>query len=176
MGTVQDSERVKLITGVITGFPDLHGQVKERLSHQFGPIDYESGPIPFNYTTYYESEMGPHLIRQFNSFRDLISPEEIVEIKLWTNKLEESYAVSQSYPIARPVNIDPGYLCLSKLVLASTKDYSHRIHLQKGIYAEITLNYKQRAFQSFEWTYPDYKSQPYLDFFSHVRQLYARQL
>lgn len=176
MGIIKESEKVKLIIGVITGFTILFGKVKERLSAQFGIIDCESDIFPFNFTNYYEAQMGKNLQRKFFSFEKLISPSDLAEIKVWTNKLEEVFSASKEYPAERPINIDPGYIALSRFILASAKDFSHRIHLQKGIYAEVTLIYRNDAFQPLEWTFPDYRTSGYLNFFDTVRNIYHQQL
>jgi hypothetical protein len=73
------------------------------------------------------------------------------------------------------MNLDPGYIAPSKLVLASTKDYSHRIHLSDGIYAEVTLLYSRGRWKELEWTYPDYRTVAYHDFFTRVRTRLAEQ-
>ncbi|MEK6728917.1 MAG: DUF4416 family protein, partial [Planctomycetota bacterium] len=89
---------------------------------------------------------------------------------------EESFAASRQYPVKRPVNIDPGYINESRLILASTKDFSHRIYLRDGIYAEVTLNYRKGRYETFPWTFPDYKTAGYHDFFLKVRGLYVDKL
>jgi len=114
--------------------------------------------------------MGKNLSRKFISFKHLIDPERLVSIKLFTNKLEEKFLWPGSS--RRKINIDPGYLTLSKLILATTKDFSHRIYLGSGIYAEVTLRYlKNKGFQPWEWTYPDYRSKEYLEIFNQLRSL-----
>ena len=74
---------------------------------------------------------------------------------------------------SRQVNIDPGYLDLAKLVLATTKDYAHRIFLRKGVFAEIALSFRGASFSANAWTYPDYASKEYIDIFNQMRKLYA---
>ena len=175
MGKIKYPELVKLIVGVIFSQKELFNKVKDELAEQYGEVDFESSLLPFNYTNYYQKEMGKVLWRKFISFKSLIDPEEIVSIKLFTNKLEEKYLFPDSSK--RRVNIDPGYLTLSKLILATTKNFAHRIYIGRGIYAEVTLRYfKDRGFQPWEWTYPDYRSREYLDIFNHLRDVYRRQL
>ena len=99
-------------------------------------------------------------------------PQQIAEIKVLTNKIEEKLSSAGK----RLVNIDPGYLDLAKLILASTKDYSHRIYLGKGIYAEITLSYQGKSFQGWQWTYPDFRTTEYRNIFNQIRELYAGQI
>jgi hypothetical protein len=70
----------------------------------------------------------------------------------------------------RPLNLDPGYLTLGKLLLASTKDFAHRIYLGRGIYAEVTLQYKHGAWRHHEYTFADYRRADYQRFFSQCRE------
>ena len=139
---------------------------RDKLEKIFGGLNFQSGPLDFNYTTYYEKEMGAGLKRRFISFSKLIPIGDLYRIKLYTNRLEARFSDSGA---RRQVNIDPGYVDLAKLVLASTKDYSHRIYLRKGIFAEITLSYRGNSFAYNDWTYPDYRSQEYIDIFNKIR-------
>jgi hypothetical protein len=159
----------KLIIGFIYKDEAIFIKSRDKLKKIFGRIDLESGPIDFNYTHYYEKEMGAGLKRRFISFGKLIPIQDLYRIKLYTNRLEAKFSNSGK----RQVNIDPGYVDLAKLVLASTKDYAHRIYLRKGIFAEITLSYRSNSFVPNDWTYPDYRSQEYIDIFNKVRKLYA---
>lgn len=127
--------------------------------------------MPFTYTAYYEKELGYNLKRIFLSFNKLIGLEKIYKIKIYTNRLEEVLSVQGR----RQINIDPGYLDASKLVLLSTKDYSHRIYLRNGIYAEATLVFKNKTFGPWPWTYPDYKTDTYINIFNSIRQIYLKQ-
>lgn len=172
MGKIKIPEKVKLIVGMLSQEVELFKSAEEKLQKKFGEIDYESILIPFSHTDYYREEMGDNLIRKFISFKKLISPEKIVEIKIYTNKIEQDYSIEGK----RKINLDPGYITLSKLVLASTKDYSHRVYLNKGIYAEATLFYKDKKFQIFPYTYPDYRTEKYLEIFQQIREIYYNQI
>lgn len=160
----------------MTNVPNLLWEIEETLEASFGAIDRKSDILPFHFTEYYHDEMGKDILRQFYSFEKLISPDEIAAVKVQTNTVEETFAASKKYAVKRPVNIDPGYLNESRLILASTKDFSHRIYLQHGIYAEVTLNYRRGGYESFPWTFPDYKSPEYQNFFLQVRALYVKKL
>jgi hypothetical protein len=161
--------QVKLIIGFIYKDEAIFIKARDQLKRKFGKIDFTSGPLNFNYTTYYEAEMGKELKRNFISFHKLIPIQDLYQIKLYTNGLEGRFLNGKF----RQVNIDPGYLDLAKLVLASTKDYAHRIFLRKGIFAEITLSFRGNSFSSNDWTYPDYRSKEYIDIFNQIRKLYA---
>ncbi len=118
----------------------------------FGPMDFVTQPEPFSYTSYYEKEMGGGLLRVYGSFESLVDPETLPEIKWITNEMEERTAVNG----CRRVNIDPGLLSEERLVLATGKNYTHRIYLRKGIYADLTLIFRNGAYRALPWTYPDY--------------------
>ncbi|MGE4357587.1 MAG: DUF4416 family protein, partial [Candidatus Omnitrophota bacterium] len=172
MGKVCFPRPVKLIMGIIFNKEDIFYRIKDKLEHKFGKIDLESNIFPFDKTNYYEKEMGKDLKRKFLSFKKLIMPDRIAEIKLFTNKLEKIFAPNNK----RQINLDPGYITDSKLVLATTKNYFHRIYLKKGIYAEVTLYFREGSFRYFDTTYPDYRTEEYINFFNQVRGLYLRQL
>ncbi|MDN3515593.1 MAG: DUF4416 family protein [Candidatus Brocadia sp.] len=176
VGLISKPKPVNLLIGVLTNIPELLRQTDEILEEHFGPIDLRSDILIFNFTDYYDEEMGKGIQRQFYSFEKLIMPDEIATVKVQTNYLEECIATSKKYPPKRPANIDPGYMNESRLVLASTKDFSHRIYLRDGIYAEVTLNYRRGRYESFPWTFPDYKSADYQNFFLLARELYIKKL
>ncbi len=174
MGQIKPYQPVKLMYGVITGIPDLLVEVYRRLSEPLRQIDFFSPLIPFNHTTYYEAEMGKGLHCQFVSFETLIAPDELSSSKLFSNAVEHEFV--QTDTESRRLNLDPGYISASKLVLASTKDHAHRIYLQLGIYEEITLRFHRKTFHTWEWTYPDYRTQVYIDILNHVRGIYMVQI
>jgi hypothetical protein len=99
-------------------------------------------------------------------------PDAFADIKIKTNEIEEKLKGGEN----RTVNVDPGYIALSKLALATTKDYVHRIYVGKGMYAEVTLYFKDGTFQSFPWTYPDYKTPEIISIFNHIRGIYRQQI
>ena len=176
MGKIFKSKPVNLLIGVLVSAPGLFRQIVEILGKNFGAIDLQSDILPFIFTDYYNKEMGKGILRQFYSFEKLIMPDEIAPIKVQTNHIEESIITSGKYSVKRPINIDPGYINESRLILASTKDFSHRIYLRDGIYAEVTLNYRGGRYESFPWTFPDYKSSEYHKFLLMARELYVKKL
>lgn len=175
MGQLTKPVPVKLIIGMLAKNNTLFISAKNLLLKEFGHIDYESQILAFNYTNYYTKEMGQSLQRQFISFKKFISPEKLAKIKLTTNSLEKKLSIKKGTTAYRQVNIDPGYISDSKLILATTKDYFHRIYLNNGIYAEVTLFWKKGAFQPFEWTYPDYRIKEYMDILNYMRNSYMKE-
>jgi hypothetical protein len=175
MGDIRAPLPVKLFTGVLTSLPETLPQAEERLIALFGPIDTQSPQLLFDQTDYYDAEMGTPIFRRFYSFERLADPAAIADAKLRTNELE--FALAEAFPERkRPVNLDPGYLEQSKIVLASTKNFYHRILIARGIYAEVTLHYEGGVWKFFPWTFPDYKTDSYHQFFTSLRDLYREQL
>jgi len=180
MGKIKEPLPVKLIASIFAASGELLAEAKVRLSQEFGPVDYESELLPFDHTDYYTPEFGKGLRRKFVAFEELIHPGRLAEIKLRTNALELVLSGAKGMEWAaegkRRINIDPGYVSHSKLVLATTKDHAHRIYLGQGIYAEVTLHFRGGTFQPWPWTYPDYASPPLIAIFNHIRELYVKQL
>jgi hypothetical protein len=172
MGKVKEPLPVKLIASTFAASEELLEEAKVRLGQEFGPIDYESQLLPFEHTTYYAGEFGEGLKRRFVAFEEFVHPGELMEIKLLTNALEMEWAVEGK----RRINIDPGYVSYSKLVLATTKNHAHRIYLGQGIYAEVTLHFRDGTFRAWPWTYPDYASPPLIAIFNQIRGIYVKQL
>jgi len=172
MGTAREPLPVKLIASLLTGEPELLARVREALAAGWGPIDLQSELLPFDHTDYYDAEFGPSLQRQIVAFERLISPAELPAAKRLANELEQSLAAEGR----RRVNVDPGYVSLGKLVLATTKDHAHRLYLGQGVYGEVTLAYQQGRFRPWPWSYPDYGSEEYCALFGAVRERYKSQL
>lgn len=173
MGTVQPPVQVKLFCALLIAPTLSINEVETVLVETYGSIVLCSTPRPFTQTTYYEREMGANLTRLYVAFDPLISIAALATVKHMTNNLETRWSRARGQ---RRVNIDPGYLDLAKVVLASTKDHSHRLYIGDGIFAEVTLRYRQHAFQPWEWTYPDYRVPATLTFFHQLRALYKCQL
>ncbi len=177
MGVIRPPRRVKLICGMIGPDPDLMRRARKLLTRFLGETDVTSDVWDFDATDYYEPEMGPDLKRWFVGFEELVFPDRLAEIKRNTIELEAKLADENLRPRdQRVVNLDPGFVGLSKLVLATTKDHAHRIYLARGIYAEVTLKFTHGAWVAWPWTYPDYAAPTYHPFFMQVRKRLIEQL
>lgn len=172
MSTPKDPDAVKLVASLFSPEERILEEVILALQAAHGPTDWVSPPLYFDRTRYYEKEMGWPLHRRFASFKRLIRPEAIVEVKLQTNELEKRYLQEGR----RKVNIDPGYVALERLVLATGKNYTHRMYLSKGIYADLTLVFHQGSFQTLAWTYRDYADSVVIGYFNDLRERYKNQL
>jgi len=173
VGKPKEPNPAKLFMSLIVSENGALSQGMEDLHLNFGEVDSISEKFPFNLTDYYSKEMGPLLFRHFITFERLISIPLLPDIKQTTNRLEEKYASPDG---GRRVNIDPGYLCLEHVVLATTKGYTHRPYLRDGIYADLTLIYRKQSFRPLEWTYPDYRQDEIIGLFNQFRKKYAEDL
>ena len=167
---------VKLFLGLLSNEPVLFQRSITELQSLYGAVDLESDTFPWEMTTYYRQEMGEHLLRKFVTFETLVSPDELAPIKVATNALELSLSGGDTPTSPRRVNLDPGYVDLNKLVLASAKNQAHRIYLSQGIYAEVTLLYYRGAFHPFIYTYPDYQWPETYAFLRRAQNKYREQL
>lgn len=170
MGEINNPKPVLLLIAVCSRYEEALSWTERRAIEQYGPLLAKSPAFAFSETDYYEASMGTELKKQFFAFESLIDPSKLPEIKQLTNAWELEYAQEAEASESRPLNLDPGYLTLAKLVLASTKDHAHRIYLQDGIYAEVTLNYRRDGWRSGDFTFPDYRREDYQQFFSKCRQ------
>ncbi|HUT92715.1 MAG TPA: DUF4416 family protein [Thermoguttaceae bacterium] len=148
---------------------------RARAVEAFGPVALESPAFAFDQTEYYEPTMGPGLRKVFYAFGEPIDPARLVDLKLQTNAWEREYAGLGRHEEPRPLNLDPGYVALGKLVLASTKDFCHRIYLERGIYAEVTLFYRHGRWEHHPRTFADYRRGDYQAFFSECRDYLHRE-
>jgi len=176
MGEACCPSPVLLLTAAFSRYEAALAWGRQRAVEAWGPIALESKAFDFDQTDYYEPTMGRGLRKVFWAFQRLIDPGCLAELKLQSNSWERQYAALGVHPEERPLNLDPGYLALGKLVLASTKDFAHRLYLSKGIYAEVTLYYRHRAWQAHEWTLADYRRPDYHEFFSLAREHLHRRL
>lgn len=172
MGEIRGREPVLLLMGVLAADAALYEQSKRILIEQWGDLCRESTLQPFAHTRYYETEMGPDILRAFVFFKKWIDPAQLADIKVRTNEIEKQFSQGGK----RRVNLDPGYIELSKLVLASTKNFSHRLYIGQGIYAELTLRFQKDSYTPVEWTYPDYQTPEALALFNETRAAYHKEL
>lgn len=172
MSDPQTPDDVKLVVSLFSGDDRPIGDAVRTMTERYGRADFISEPTPFAYTDYYEREFGGSLIRRFVAFERLIRPESLPDVKVWTNALEKRLSAEGQ----RRVNIDPGYLAAAHLILATGKGFSHRPYLRDGIYADLTLIYRERSFHSLPWTYPDYAGLEVIGILTRIREKYLMQL
>jgi hypothetical protein len=172
LGAYKLPAKVKLVVGLLGADPEILNRTRAILTGKFGVEEEAMIPIPFTWTRYYANELGESPWRTFVSYETLIDREELVDIKRFTNDLEQTMALDQ----VRKINLDPGYLTLGQFFLATTKDQRHRVYIRDGIFVEPTLYFQDGNFFPFEWTYRDYRSEEYRMYFLAARMKLAYQM
>lgn len=188
MGACKLPAKVKLVMGLLGADPEILKRARDRLSGRFGLEEEVMAPIPFTWTRYYSDELGDSPWRAFVTYEDLIDRETLVDIKHFTNALEQELAEDTGGSPAgnnsgnttgkkvRNINLDPGYMTLGQFFLATTKDQRHRVYVREGIFVEPTLYFQDGDFHPFEWTYRDYRSEEYRAYFLAARSKFAYQM
>jgi len=164
--------RARLLVGAFMADKTLFAPAAERLAQRFGPPDMASPWFSFHHTDYYAPEFGAPLFRRILSFPGLVEQDSLAEVKLFTNEVEKEF----SRRGRRRVNLDPGILTAERFVLASGKNFTHRIYLSRGIFADLTLVYSKGRYRPLEWTYPDYREPDMLRFLLQARKKYLADL
>ncbi len=178
MGAIRTPIPVKLFTGILSSERALFDECTRILSAEFGPVDYASGDMPWDMTDYYRDEMGDGLFRRFVFFKELADPGLLSAVKVFSNNIEKCFSVKTPSGERRRINLDPGYVSEAKVVLATTKDYAHRIYIGNNIYAEVTLRYssKENSFTDCDYTYFDFRTGSYKALFNAAREKLREEL
>ncbi len=172
MSTLSPSPLAKLVISLFMGEKALIKDAASYLTKRFGEIDLVSPWYNFDFTDYYREEMGTGLSRRMMAFKELIDPGTLPEVKIHTCEIEQRL----SHCGRRRVNIDPGYITAERFILATGKNFTHRVYLKDGVYADLTLIYTRKAFQPLPWTYPDYREPDLIAYLTRARQKYLADL
>lgn len=175
MAQASQPPRVKMICGMIAANAGLLDEAAAELAQLLGRVDFASDTMTFDRTHYYSDQMGSTLLRRLVSFEPLHRADELPGVKVATNAIEQQFAQRHRF-VMRPINLDPGYLEPSKLVLASMKNFSHRIYLGQGVFGEVTLLFHKEGWETLGWTFPDYARGEYFPFLTAVRTRLRNQL
>lgn len=131
---------------------------------KFGPsFAFHPKNNPLN--QYYSNEMGNALSRVFFLTSSFYSREKLLTTKLESLGWESSWSENGQ----RRINIDIGFLSAENFILATTKNYSHRIFLGQDIYADLTYYFHSGELQTLPWTYPDYLDSEKIEFITWGR-------
>ncbi len=170
MGVAREPAPVKVVVAILAAGEEHLAAACDAIEEGLGAIEMRGAPEPWEWSSYYAAEMGGGLCRQFVALAALADSESLAALKETTNRLEARWR-----DVGRRVNLDPGYVDVDKLVLASTKPAAHRIHLRRGIHAECALRYEDGRFAPWSYTYPDYRTPGALEFFTRVRRRLKQQ-
>ncbi len=162
------------VVAIFSRFEAALGAARDQITTGWGNIELASELFDHSVTSYYQAEMGQGLKKQLLVVSRLYDPTKLVGDKLQSNAWEGEIAAAE-YDAPRPVNIDAGYLTLTKFVLASAKDRAHRIYLGDGIYAEECLHFLAGTWRHRPWTYPDYAREDFQEFLITARD-YLKKL
>jgi hypothetical protein len=173
MGTVRSPDPALVVVSAIYSNETDLTSACSHLSAVIGELSVFGGDQVFDWTDYYQAEMGSALKRRFMVARDLLPRQLLTELKLLSNAIEREYARPDG---SRTINLDPGLLAAENFVLATTKNFSHRIYLREGIFAEVTLQFVRGAFEPLAWTYPDYRSETLRSLLGEQRRKYLTDL
>ncbi|MCI0641384.1 MAG: DUF4416 family protein [Gemmataceae bacterium] len=171
MGQIRNPDPSLLIVACFSRHMDALDWARAQLEKTYGPVALASPDFDFHHTKYYLTTMGPDLKKRFLAFERLVDSGALPDLKLHANQIEQDLAAQNKYPESRPLNLDPGLLQLGKFLLASTKDQAHRIYLRDGIFAEVTLFFRDGAFEPWPWTYADYREDYVRSFLKEAREL-----
>lgn len=160
----------KAILFLLTAHEELAKEVIAAFEPTLGPVELQSPWHPFHHSAYYEKEMGPNLKRCLIGFKNIFEPHRLAELKQLTTELENPSEGK------RVINIDPGYIDLFKVVLASGKAGGQKVALSKETYAYPLLRYEKGNWHPFEWTYPDFKEPTYHQDLLKIRMSLRKEL
>lgn len=173
MSVPQDPGPAQLVVSVLSAQENPLDTLSRDLEALFGPIEDVFGSLQFDFTTYYDIELGTGIKRWIVPLRKLVDPARLADIKLSTNGIERKFASEQG---RRRFNLDPGLMTLGNFVLATGKNNAHRIYLKDGIFADLTLIFRRSSYRPLEWTYPDYSDSVLIDILNRIRETYKQKL
>lgn len=163
-------EPAALVVSVIYRIESRFDEAARRMGALWGDPERISDPFPFDKTRYYRREMGEPLVRRFFVGRRPVARDTLPEIKVAAETIEREFAEEGR----RTVNVDPGFLTAENFVLATGKNFSHRIYLGNGVFADLTLVFREGEYRALPWTYPDYASGEIRAFLGEVRDRFRR--
>lgn len=169
---LKQSKAVLIIASMYNNIQNYELSLKE-LEKEFGIINTISSEYIFSHSNYYNKEMGDDIKKRFLVFENMIERDYITQVKKITDSIEKKYANNDN----RSVNLDPAILTLENFILATNKNFTHRIYLKDGVFADLTLIYKKKeGYSKLPWTYADYSSEYTIDFLNKIREKFYNKL
>lgn len=176
-GRLKSAPRVLFFFAVSTANEEPCMPLHERLDAEIGPLGSSSSIYCFSdFSTYYDRELGGTTWKYFLALQKLGPADQMVEVKLATERIQAEFARCSDEGMRRSVNIDPGYVNGWQVTLATVKNQSHRIYLGKGVFIEVELLYRHGGFHPLPWTYQDFRADPALSFLREARADYLTAL
>ncbi|MGC8605672.1 MAG: DUF4416 family protein [Desulfomonilaceae bacterium] len=172
MSVPHDPDKAQLVISLLSAQENPLDVLSCDLEKVFGPLEEVLGPFKFDFTTYYDIELGSGIKRWMVTFSRLVDPASLADIKKSTNKIEQKY----TFEGRRRFNLDPGLITLGNFILATGKNNAHRIYLKHGIFADLTLIFRRASYRPLEWTYPDYVDSVLIGVLNRIRAMYKQKL
>jgi hypothetical protein len=172
MSTKVEAAPVLGVCSCLTARPELLPEIESELVRAFGEIALKSPAYAFDSSDYYREEMGEGLRRCWYCFDALWRAEELPQARATTGRIESTFSVGAK----REVNLDPGYLDLGKLVLASWKEAPDKIYMGDGVWAHTCLRFGDGRFRAPDHSFPDFRDGRFDDFMLEARALYKSRL
>ncbi len=165
----QEPSQGRLLVYIVHSSLDALADALSALEKRFGLVQFETLELPDNKDEFYREEMGENLQRRFFSFERTIGRDAMTNVKSVCHKIESQFADRVDDYCFRTVNIDPGILTPSNIVMASHREYNHRVYLEDGVYAELALVWSKGRYVRLPWTNPDFCHGEAIEFFQRVR-------
>ncbi|MFH0957258.1 MAG: DUF4416 family protein [Pseudomonadota bacterium] len=172
MSLPTEPDPAQLILSILSARESPVKYLEKHLIAAFGNLEDILGPLKFDFTKYYDVELGSGIKRWVVAFNRLVDPSQLAHFKILTNSIEEEWSSRGR----RQFNLDPGVMSLGNFVLATGKNNAHRIYLNHGIFADLTLVFRRSSYQPLEWTYPDYADSELIGLLNHIREKYKEKL
>ncbi len=166
---LKEPSSCKFILGVLRHSSVDYPTILKKITESFGVIQTKTEEFVFG-SEYYKPEMGEGLKKSFLSFEGVVPRSILPERKIASVKLEDFFAKPDG---SRLVNLDPMILSLENVIIATSKNFSHRVYLGQGVFGDLALIRKREGFESLPWTYADYLEN--LSFFESVREMFKRE-
>lgn len=171
MSRRREPKAARLVVSAIYRREERFEDAAGRMAAVWGDPARISGPFPFDRTDYYAREMGEPLWRRFFVADRFVPRDSLPAVKVAAERIEQACSEGG----CRTVNVDPGLLTEENFVLATGKNYSHRVYLADGVFAEVTLLYRGGEYRALPWTYPDYASGEIRGFLGELREGLRRE-
>ncbi|MEW6721467.1 MAG: DUF4416 family protein [Thermodesulfobacteriota bacterium] len=142
-----------LISAIYREERDLEAAIR-RIEEKVGAVRPAGPAFPFDRTDYYAAEMGSPLFRRFLRAEEPVPRDALPDIKIALERIEVDLSIGDR----RTVNLDPGLITPENFILATGKNFTHRVYLRDGVFADLTLVFRKGEYRPLPWTYPDYAS------------------
>lgn len=152
---LKEPSRSRLVLALMW-HPEFSEKDALNAASEFGELAERSEAFEFTHTSYYEREMGAGLKKRFVAVNGFCARDSLARHKQRATEIENGYLTPFK---TRLLNIDPMLVSLENVVVASSKNFPHRVYLGQGVFGDLALIRRKSGFDVLPWTYPDYAEQ-----------------